>query len=186
MYKSSIKPVLTFVTILYLILFIDYIFPFGISSFGIVPRTKIGLIGIITSPFLHANLNHLLSNTAPLCLLLTILLIFYKRKALPVIIGIVFIGGSLVWSFAREANHIGASGLIYGLVGFLIANGVITRNFKAATIALIIAVLYGGLVYGLLPSDKGISWEGHLFGAIGGIITSYKLSKNRERTTNLH
>lgn len=171
------KPIFVFIGVLYLILFIDWLLPISINAFGIIPRTKIGLIGIFTSPFLHGNLTHLVSNTAPLLIMLMTLVFFYERKSTKVVLSIVLISGVLLWCFGRSANHIGASGLIYGLAGFLVVNGLMERNFKAILISIIVAVIYGGLIFGVLPTNPSISWEGHLFGGIAGITSSYLFSK---------
>lgn len=147
-----------------------------INQFGIIPRTPWGLLGIFTSPFLHGNIRHLVSNTIPLIVLLVILNYFYKKKAVNVIAFTIIIGGLFVWIFARNANHIGASGLIYGLAAFLIANGFIEKKILSLVISTGVILLYGGLIWGVLPSTYGrISWESHLFGAIAGILIAFIL-----------
>ena len=139
-------------------------------------RTSWGLIGILTSPFLHGGIRHLISNTFPLIVLLTILNYFYQQKALSVITFTIIIGGLFVWLFARNANHIGASGLIYGLAAFLIANGFIEKKFVPILISIGVILLYGGLIWGVFPSKYGrVSWEGHLFGAIAGVLIAFIL-----------
>ena len=180
---KKLKPVLILVAILYAIWLVDFILPWDINSLGNVPRTKFGLIGILTSPFLHANLYHLVSNTIPLIIMLSVLILFYEKKVLDVIIGVVLVSGILVWCFGRHGNHIGASGLIYGLAGFLIANGVMEKNFKSILISVVIAIMYGSLVFGLLPVNRFISWEGHLFGALSGVGMSYILSKKAQKSS---
>jgi membrane associated rhomboid family serine protease len=177
MIKNQIKTLFFFIGLLYFLLLVDLILPIQIKTFGIVPRTKIGLIGIVTAPFLHGNLMHLVSNTIPLTVLVSVLMFFYPKKLLRVMLQVILLGGVLVWCFGRPGNHIGASGLIYGLMGFLVANGLIQRNFKAISIAVAVVAAYSGLIYGIFPTNPSVSWEGHLFGAVAGIFASYELSK---------
>ena len=143
-----------------------------LKQWGIQPRTLKGLVGILTMPFLHGDFDHLASNSFALVVLGMCLLHFYPRCAFPVALNVVFWGGLLVWCFARPANHIGASGLTYGMSAFLFLSGVIRRNRVSAGPALIVALLYGGTVWGIFPIQVGVSWEGHLFGAMVGCYLS--------------
>lgn len=173
------KQIFGFIAILYLVWLLDIFLP--LSRFGIIPRTQRGIVGIVTSPFLHANIRHLLSNTLPLMVLLVVLYSFYPKKAMGVILISVLLGGLLVWIFGRSANHIGASGLIYGLAAFLIANGIMEQKFIPLLISIAVAVIYGGLFWGLFPSYRTyISWEAHLFGAVAGVIAVYVLKNVKE------
>lgn len=173
---NNIKQILGFVALLYIIWLLDFIF--HLSSYGIVPRTQKGLIGIITSPFLHANIRHLISNTLPLVILLLVTFSFYPKKATAVILISVLLGGTLVWLLGRHTNHVGASGLIYGLAAFLIVNGFTEQKFIPLLISIAVVIVYGGLFWGLFPSYRSyISWEGHLFGAISGVIAVFILKK---------
>lgn len=170
----SNKLIIQFIISIYVVFTISLFFPN--INLGIVPRTLKGLIGIVTSPFLHGGFRHIISNTVPLVVLLFILSHFYPQKALSVILFTIIAGGLLVWLFGRNANHIGASGLIYGVAAFLIANGFIEQKFVPLLISIGVIVLYGGLVWGILPSLRSyISWESHLFGAIAGVIASFLL-----------
>ena len=173
----SNKLIIQFIISIYIVFTVSLFFP--IVNLGIVPRTSKGLIGIVTSPFLHGSFRHILSNTVPLVVLLFILNHFYPQKALSVILFTVIAGGLLVWLFGRNANHIGASGLIYGLAAFLIANGFIEQKFIPLLISVAVIVLYGGLIWGILPSLRSyISWESHLFGAVTGVLISFFLKGN--------
>lgn len=170
----SNRLIIQFIISIYIIFIISLFFP--IINLGIVPRTLKGLIGIVTSPFLHGGFRHIISNTVPLIVFLFVLNQFYPEKALTVIISVLLIGGVLVWILGRDANHIGASGLIYGLAGFLIANGFVEQKFVPLAISAGITILYGGMIWGIFPSLRSyISWESHLFGAIAGVATSYLL-----------
>ncbi len=177
------KNIIIFVVSIYVIFAISIFIP--ITQFGIIPRTSRGLIGIFTSPFLHGGISHLVSNTIPLIVLLIILNYFYSQKAAPVIIFIIIVGGLFVWAFARSANHIGASGLIYGLAAFLITNGFIEKKFIPILVSIGVILLYGGMIWGIFPSSYSqVSWESHLFGAISGILVAFRL-KGRNRSDQL-
>ena len=134
-----------------------------------------GLIGIVFSPFLHLNWIHLISNTIPLLILSFVILQFYNKLFLKVSIFSIVIGGFAVWLFGRSGtNHIGASGVIFAYIGFLLFSGIFRRNIKSILIAVVIIILYGGaLIQGIIPGQKGISWEGHLFGAAAGALTAW-------------
>ncbi|MCD8405190.1 rhomboid family intramembrane serine protease [Tenacibaculum dicentrarchi] len=178
MISKKHKYTIQLIVFLYVVHAISFFIP--ITQFGIIPRTFNGLIGVFTSPFLHGGIWHLISNTLPLIVLLTVLNFFYPKKTLTVILFIILIGGTLVWLFARSANHIGASGLIYGLAAFLITNGLLERKLIPLLVSLGVAILYGGLIWGLVPSLKShISWEGHLFGAVAGVVISFLLIKKQ-------
>ena len=178
------KYIIQFVICIYIIFAISIFIP--INQFGIIPRTPWGLVGILTSPFLHGGIRHLISNTIPLIVLLIILNYFYQQKALSVIAFTIIIGGLFVWIFARNANHIGASGLIYGLAAFLIANGFIEKKFVPLLISIGVILLYGGLIWGVFPSTYGrVSWESHLFGAIAGILIALVLKGKKSAPIQL-
>ncbi len=164
---------------MWLVHIIDYLWVFEkINSNGIVPRTFDGLDGILWSPFLHGGWDHLIGNSSAIIPLTFIMFLFYKRSSLWAILIIIITGGLMVWLMARGANHIGASGLIYGQVTFLIASGWFRKNIKSIIVALVIGAVYGGMVWGVLPNQQGVSWEGHLFGAIAGVIAAMFL-KNK-------
>ncbi len=172
------KYIIQFVILLYAIYIVGLFIP--ITKFGIVPRTMDGLLGVFTAPFLHRGIWHLVSNTIPLFVLLNVLYHFYPKKTISVILFTVLVGGILVWLFAREANHIGASGLIYGLAAFLITNGILEREFVPILVSIAVAFVYGGLIWGIFPSLRShISWESHLFGAVSGVLIAFLLKKPR-------
>ncbi len=146
---------------------------FNLGQFGIYPRHTSGLVGIVASPFLHGSLAHIVSNTLPLLVLSVLLFLFYPKLAIRVIIFSMLIGGILVWLFARSAFHIGASGLIFSLLGFILASGIFRKNAMSIIIAIIVFFIYGGVIWGVLPSDPNVSFEGHLFGFIAGCFLAY-------------
>jgi membrane associated rhomboid family serine protease len=147
------------------------------SRMGLLPRNLVGLLGIITSPLIHADFAHLISNTIPLIILGWIIFSSYPKLSYLLFVFIYFLTGLLVWIFARQVYHIGASGVVYGFVSFLFFSGIFRRDNKSIALALVVTFLYGGLVWGMIPGLKGISWESHLFGAITGLIAAYLFRK---------
>ncbi|MBK9255740.1 MAG: rhomboid family intramembrane serine protease [Saprospiraceae bacterium] len=153
----------------------------GLMYYGIYPRQTYGIIGILTAPFIHGDWSHLISNSSPVLVLTVIMTFFYKRVALASFILITLGTGLLVWMFGRESYHIGASGVVYGLVAFVFWSGVFRKNMKSIVLALIIVVMYSGLFENLFPSEKvNISWESHLFGAIVGLMAAFVFKNVKE------
>ena len=144
-----------------------------LGHFGVYPRDPDGLIGIITSPLIHGDWGHLIANTPPLFVLSVLLFFFYPRVAKQSFGMIYLLAGLVLWLFGRPVYHIGASGVIYGLVAFIAWNGLFRRNLKAIALSLVVVFYYGGMFLGILPGQPGVSWEGHLFGALVGIFTAY-------------
>ena len=179
--REELYGVLAFMSFVWCVFIVGHVLPFRLESFGVTPRTLRGLIGIPAAPFLHANLAHLISNTIPLSVLL-LLLAGSKAQSWAIVTYIVFLSGTLLWLFGRPATHIGASGLIYGLIAYLLATGIREQRIVPMIISMVVGFLYGGtLASGVLPSSAShISWEGHLFGAIAGGVIAYLLTKQRD------
>ncbi len=173
---SAIVP-FRLVFIIWLVFTLQFVYEAAIPNLGVIPRTKVGLIGIITSPLIHGDLQHLLGNTGPLLFLGASLFYFYGNIATRVFTACYLGTNVLVWIFARPVNHIGASGLIYGIAAFLIAFGLIRKDFYSLLISLIVMILYSSLVYGILPLYIHVSWESHLFGAITGVYCAWTFRK---------
>ncbi len=148
--------------------------------YGILPRHIDSLRGILFAPFIHVNLNHIMSNTLPIFLLTWALALFYERFWFLSWVLMTLTANTLLWFFGREAYQVGASVTIFALIGFFLASGIFRRQFKALIIAVVIGFLYGGALYGILPSDPHISWEGHLFGLLSGIFWAYIFRKTPE------
>jgi len=145
-----------------------------LAFLGVLPREWSGLVGILTSPLIHGDWQHLISNTVPLAALSAVLFLFYKRVAVKTFLLIYVLSGIGVWLFARPyTHHIGASGVVYGLVSFVFWSGVFRRNLRSIVLALIVLVMYSGFFPGIVPSTEGISWESHLFGACTGILIAW-------------
>jgi len=154
----------------------------SLDNFGVVPRTLGGLVGIPAAPFLHANLQHILGNTFPLFVLL-VLLAGSRARSWEIVVDVILLGGLLLWVCGRSANdNIGASGLIFGLIAFLVLSGFLEKRLVPLAIAVIVGFLYGGtLISGILPQpDSRISWDGHLCGAVAGGIVAYALTVQRK------
>jgi membrane associated rhomboid family serine protease len=179
-YSSAVIP-LRIVFIMWAAFFIEWILGFPFSAFGIIPRTGFGLVGIFTAPLLHGNLDHLLSNTLPLLFLGSVLFFFYYRIGGTVFFRAYFWTNIMVWLFGRSnSSHIGASGVVYSLAFFLIFFGIFRRDFTSMLISIIVIMLYGGVIYGVLPTDPRVSWESHFAGALVGIYTAIGFSSKKE------
>lgn len=144
----------------------------GVSfvRFGIYPHYLKGLYGIVLSPFIHANFNHLISNSIPFFILTFVLIYFYRRISYRIFFQMFIFSGICVWFLGREAWHIGASGVIYALAAFHFVSGIIRNDIRLLTISVVVVFLYGGLVWGMFPLDPAVSWEGHLWGAVSGLV----------------
>ena len=142
-------------------------------QYGIIPRTILGLRGIAFSPLVHGDLNHLLANVPPLAVMLGLLSLNKPRSFWAITAGLWLFSGAVVWLIGRPGSvQIGASGLIYGLAAYLITAAWTTRDVRSAVVALIVVFFYGGIVWGLLPTQPGVSWEGHLSGAGAGFLVA--------------
>lgn len=173
-YSSSVIALpLFFVLFLWFVYWLQIKFDFDFFENGIYPRTLSGLQGVICSPFIHSDLQHLYNNSIPLLILLAALKYFYHRQATEVIVyGIVF-SGLITWVIGRANYHIGASSLIYVLVSFIFFKGIQTKYYRLVALSLAVVLVYGGLVWYIFPKvDEQISWEGHLAGLITGFVLS--------------
>jgi len=171
--RSMIFPFICLI-LMWVIFAVDQIFNLDLGQYGIVPLKPIGLIGIITSPLLHANLAHIAANSIPFLLLFAGLFYYYSDLAWKIISLSWLLTGIGVWCFARgESSHIGASGIIYALALFHFVSGIIRKNNRLAAFSLLVTFLYGSLVWGIFPNfllKENISWESHLMGGVSGII----------------
>ena len=139
---------------------------------ALLPRRADGLPGVIGMPFVHRSWAHLLANSGPLLVLGALVLFRGVRYYLAVTAGIILVGGIGVWLLGRDAAHIGASGLVFGLAAFLVVRGLYERRPGSTVIALLVFVFYGGLIWGIVPQGDGTSWEAHLFGLLAGIAAA--------------
>jgi len=151
----------------------------GLDQYGIIPRNLIGLRGIIFAPFLHGGIGHLIGNTIPFLVLGWLVMLREISDFVAVSVLSALVGGLGTWIFGSPGVHIGASGVIFGYLGYLLARGYFERSALAIAMSLFVATLYGSLIWGVLPLQQGISWEGHLFGFLGGILSAKLLAGDR-------
>lgn len=165
-----------FVLLLWLVFWYELKFNHSLSHFGIYPRETYGLKGILFSPFLHGDLEHLSNNSIALLILLPILRYFYREQTFVVLLLGVLFSGLGTWLLGRPSYHIGASGLIYALVSFIFFKGIFTKYYRLVALSFTIVLLYGGSVWYMFPNIKeGISWEGHFAGFFVGLALALVL-----------
>lgn len=166
-----------FISVLWVLEIADtLIFKGWLNRFGILPRRWLGLRGILLAPLLHGNLRHLSMNTVPLVVLGWLILVRSTQVFVIVTAAVWLIGGLGVWLFAgSKSNHIGASGLVFGYLGFLLMNGYVEQSLVAIATTILVGLLYGSTLWGVLPLQRGVSWQGHLFGVLTGGLCAYYL-----------
>lgn len=179
--KRLLRPLLIFVAVLWLIEIIDWLLlSDALDGLGIAPRQLAGLRGVLFAPFLHGSFAHLLANTIPFLILGFLVMLRHSRHFLFVSILVALFSGLGTWLIGpAHTVHIGASGLIFGYFAFLLVSAWYERSFGAVALALLVIVLYGGLLGGILPQAGGISWQGHFFGLVGGGLAAYYVSPRR-------
>lgn len=153
----------------------------SLDAHGIVPRQLDSLPGVALAPFLHADFAHLMANTVPLLVLGALIGFKGFRRLAQVSIGVTLLGGLALWLVGREGLHLGASLVVFGYFGYLIAAAVFERNARSIGLAAVATLLYGGLIWGALPSDSAVSWEGHLCGLIAGVVMAWHLAQRYRR-----
>lgn len=166
----AVKFPLFFVCVLACIHLYSTFYHIKLSHWGVYPREVRGIYGIFSSVFIHGSWKHLLNNSLPLLVLGTALFHFYKNLAPKVWLYSILYSGFLLWLGGRPSFHIGASGLVYALASFLFFSGFIRKHRNLMALSMCVVFLYGGMVWGIFPSQEHISWEGHLFGAINGLF----------------
>lgn len=159
-----------FVLLLWLVELLEAFFEFDFTSLGIYPREIFGLKGVLFSPLIHSDFNHLINNSIPLLILGSCLFYFYRPLAFRLVLISWFAAGLYTWISARSSYHIGASGLVYSLFGFILLSGFLRKNNSLIGISFLVAFLYGSMVWGILPWDHKISWEGHFWGLFIGMV----------------
>ncbi|MEU3991537.1 rhomboid family intramembrane serine protease [Streptomyces platensis] len=173
--KPAICLMLGWVALLWLLEGVDFATGGALDTFGITPREPAELADVVPAAFLHFGFGHLVANTLPLLLLgLVAALRSGVRRFLAVAALIILTSGLGVWfTAAPDSNTAGASGVVFGLFGYLLVRGFIERKILDIGIGLVVGVLYGSILWGALPTDSGISWQGHLFGLIGGVLAAF-------------
>jgi len=176
-YSIFILPAL-FILVLFVVEWIEYTYGMRFAKHGVLPRNLEGLKGVLLSPIIHSDWKHLTNNALPLFVLTATLGFFYKGIAKEVFLWSWLMSGLWLWAIGRPSFHIGASGLLYALASFLFFSGFIRKHTKLMSISMFVVFLYGGMVWGILPMKKHISWEGHLAGALAGLILAYWFKDN--------
>ena len=152
----------------------------GLIQYGVVPRTVTGLRGILFAPFLHGSLEHIAANTIPFLVLGWLVLVRDARHFIPVTLASMLGAGLMAWLLGAPGSvHIGASGVIFGYLGFLMLSGWFARSFGSILLSLGVTALWGGLVFGVMPGQPGISWQAHLGGFVGGVLAARSLARKR-------
>lgn len=176
-WARRVLPVLLLVALMWTVEVVDLLLPLPLDQFGIRPRDTGHLAGIVLSPFLHLGFGHLLTNTVSL-LVLGGLLALTTRHLWLVTAGVVLLGGLGVWLLGGPGTvHIGASGVVYGYAAFLAVYGFVSRHPWRALVGVLVVVLYGSMLWGVLPLREGVSWQGHLFGALAGVALAVWLGR---------
>jgi membrane associated rhomboid family serine protease len=169
-FRLAVKLTLGFVTLIWAIALLNWMLDVGPDDLGIRPRQLAGLPGILFAPLVHGGFGHLIANTLPLLVLGTAMLYLYPHAALRVLPAVYLGPGVAVWLFAHGGIHLGASGLVYGLVSYIFVAGLIRRDRRAIAASLAVCFMYGALVWGVLPIQPGVSWETHLAAALIGLL----------------
>lgn len=172
LYLSAFMP-LVFIALMWIVKLFEVVTSYDLSTFGIYPKHMSGLKGILFTPFIHGDWDHLISNTIPFFVLAALMIFNYRKVAFKAFAFIYLFGGLLLWLTGRENYHIGASGIVYGMAFFIFFIGVFRKNIQALALSLFVVFLYGSIIWGVLPIDLEVSWEGHLMGAICGGITAF-------------
>jgi membrane associated rhomboid family serine protease len=184
--QSHITILGGFVSLLWMIEIVDvFLFRGGLNSYGVRPRSLDGLEGILFMPFLHGSFAHLAANTLPFVTFGWLIMLqeisdFFVVSAITILVS-----GLGVWlTGAPNSVHIGASGLIFGYFGFLMLRGYFERSFTSIFVSLIVGFFYGSLIWGVLPSQPGVSWQAHFFGFVGGVLAAQFLGRRKREIKN--
>lgn len=160
---------------------VDVVADHRLDAYGVRPHQLVGLRGIVFAPFLHAGFGHLIGNTIPFAVLGVLIGLGGLRQLLTVTIIVAVISGLGVWVFGSSGEvHIGASGVVFGYLAFLLVRGFFARSIRHILLGAVVGIMYGGLLWGVLPTAQGVSWQGHLFGVVGGVAAAKLLSLRRE------
>lgn len=176
-FRLAVNIALGFLALLWLIHLMNWAMDLDPAPFGVRPRQLAGVIGILFAPLVHGGFDHLMANTPPLLVLGAAMLFLYPRSALRVLPAVYLGPGIAVWLFGRESVHLGASGLVYGLVSYIFAAGLLRRDRRAIAASLVVCFMYGSLAWGVFPTPFAVSWETHLAAALIGVVWALALRR---------
>lgn len=171
--KRAAWVALAFIALLWLVKFVESLGGFDFSEFGVRPQQWYGLTGVLTAPLVHGSYEHLIMNSVPLAVLLTLARFNYPSGSWRALLFIWIVGGIGLWLIGRPSWHIGASGVTHGLMFYLFVLGLLRRDRYAIAVAMVVFFLYGGMVVTILPREPGVSWEAHLSGALAGAVAAF-------------
>jgi membrane associated rhomboid family serine protease len=172
--------VLALVVVMWVLEIVDVALDHRLDRYGIEPRDVDGLDGVVTAPFLHVGFGHLIGNTLPFVVMGVVIAFEGPLRLIGVTVIAALVSGLGTWLIAPEGTiHLGASGVVFGYATYLIARGMFNRRFTELAIGLAVALLWGGALLAGLEPQQGISWQGHLFGAIGGVVAARLLARPR-------
>lgn len=181
--RSGLVAVAALVALLWIIEALDAVLPGNWHRFGVRPHRVAGLRGIVFAPFLHAGWWHVIANTVPLAVLGALVAVGGLKRFASVFVLVAVISGLGMWILGSSNEvHIGASGVVFGLLTYLVVRGFFARKLGQIAVGIGVAMAYGGLLFGVLPTRSGVSWQGHLFGAIGGVVAAWVLDRKRPPT----
>ena len=181
--RRAVRIVAAILAVLWIVGLIDWL-AFGgqLEAFGIVPRTSRGLLGILFAPFLHAGFSHLLANTVAFLVFGSLVLLRQERDFwIVTLVGALF-SGLGTWLVGHTGVHVGASGVIFGYFGYLLLTGWFDRRIGSLILSVLVFLVWWRTLFGLMPTQQGISWEGHLFGLFGGGLAAHLLARSRRTT----
>ncbi|MFT7288120.1 MAG: membrane associated rhomboid family serine protease [Halieaceae bacterium] len=172
-FRNSILIAISFAALIWGLKCLELLLGMDLYHLGVYPRTQGGLLGVVTAPLIHGSWEHLVGNTLPTVLLGSMLIYGYPKSRFPALAGIWLLSGIGVWLFARSSYHFGASGLTHGMFFYLFVGGILRRDRRSAALLMVAFYMYGGMLLTILPSDPGVSFESHFFGAASGALLAY-------------
>ncbi len=180
--RAGLLTLAALVGVMWVAEIVDVVLGGRLDLLGIAPREADGLTGVVLAPFLHGGFGHLAGNTVPFLVLGAVVAIGGLARLLAVTAIVALVSGLGTWLFGADGSlHIGASGVVFGFAAYLVARGLFDRRLHYLAIGLLVAIVYGGTLLGRLLPSPGISWQGHLFGALGGVLAARALARRRER-----
>lgn len=176
-FRTQIRIVFTVALAITVIEFVNFLLDRYLVQFGLIPGSTRQWFGLFAAPLIHGSVMHYVSNIFPLIVFSMLLLQHGIYRYFLVTFFVVLVGGGAVWLFGRNAVHVGASGVIFGYFGFLLLAGILSREVKLIGISFLVGSVYGGIIFGVLPLQPGVSWEGHLFGFLSGLLAAFMFGR---------